>query len=143
MLFSACKDSLKEKRIKILSENGKTYWRVINSDAPGDTSGGELFLENGTTIGYDISKSLKRRILNRNAEIHADIEFAEDVWSLPNDSTMKFGSDLHYKIIYFNKDSFRLKPLDTIFHWELIYYKEKDQISPIDTTIPAPIFPGI
>ena len=111
---------------------------MIRSDFPRDTNKGVCFSKNGTFQIYRINKNSVERVLS---EIHSDIVFVESEWNFPNDSIMNFGRDVPCKILFFSKDSFSLKPL-SFDGWTSKFYKEADQTTTIDTTIPPPVYPS-
>jgi len=138
IIIWGCTKSQKNERRECIGNNGKTFWRMIRSDFPRDTNKGVCFSKNGTFQIYRINKNSVERVLS---EIHSDIVFVESEWNFPNDSIMNFGRDVPCKILFFSKDSFSLKPL-SFDGWTSKFYKEADQTTTIDTTIPPPVYPS-
>lgn len=136
LLFLGCQKNLKEQNVFFLTNNEAKYWRMIISDVPRDRGRGICFYKNGTFQGYDIDKKSRKRML---PAVHSDIGFVENEWDFPNDSIMFFGRDVPYKILFFTKDSFGITAVS--FEKRVVFYKEKDQISTIDSTIPQLIYP--
>jgi hypothetical protein len=73
--------------------------------------------------------------------IHGDIKFAAPEWEFVNDTIMNFGKGVPFKIIYITEDSFAVQTITFRAGSVYKFYKEEDQLTPIDKSVPPVVLP--
>lgn len=125
-LFSFFSCDYKNERQKIIFEltnNDYKYWFRYHSDTSKPYALGFCINKNGTYIryenpDYDISK---RRL-------YLSPTLSKPIWKIINDSTIMFGEDQYYKILFLNQDSLVLQNLNANKEY-LKLFVDKDQFT--------------
>jgi hypothetical protein len=133
----ACEPSLKKKREYFIASDSSKYWRLFRKDYPRVKTSGYHFNRDFTFEKYVVRKDDKRLL----PPVHGDIKFVASEWELVNDTIMNFGRGVPYKILYITEDSFALQSLTFNEVYIYKFYKEEDQLTPIDKSVPPVVLP--
>jgi hypothetical protein len=120
----SCNTNTKIRQMeKMLTGDNFKFWKTY-LQYPKKPNNEFCFYINGKFDSFNTDlKTGKRYLYNA----HDDIEFVASEWKFINDTTMMFGKDIPYKILYFTEDSFALKTLIFKKERSIKFYKQKDQ----------------